>query len=167
MLFQLFTEHGAHGDAKEYWTLPVNRFSCYNWNTPFSLHQKVKKWGTEKPEYDNRNVCCCFFKQRKTLNMNHCTPKPDYSTVFTSSSPKTSLISSRGDKEATEEKAVSLSTASLTLQHWLSVICSGHLSDTQHPASLHGKEVLKHPTPVPKRYHLTSSTCPSPALGHG
>lgn len=126
------------------------------------------KQGT-KPEYDNRNVCSCFFRQKKTSNINHWTPGPslpDYSTKFTSNSPKTSSISSAGDKEATEDNAVSLSTVSLTLQHWLNVICSGHLSDTQHPVSLHGKEVfLKHP--FPERYHLNCSTCPGPALGHG
>lgn len=121
---------------------PVKLYSLLHLKHSVQLHEWVIKQET-KLESDNRTGTLSFFKQEKTLNMSLCMSGPfvtDYSTTYTLSSPKTSSISSTWDKKAAGDNAVSLCTASLTLQHRLNAICSGHLSDTQHPVSDWGRE---------------------------
>lgn len=67
-------------------------------------------------------------------------------------SSKPGLISSAEDN-----------VVSLTIQHCLNVIRGGHLSDNQLPVLLQGREVLKHPSPVPKMV-LSELPAPAPAL---
>lgn len=99
-------------------------------------------------------ICMCFFfSQQKILNTKHfilgATQRGLFhnmwslSTRFTSVSLWSGWISSAEDKEALEDNVVFLHTVSLTSQHCLNVISSGHLSDTQHPEWLLRKKGLK------------------------
>lgn len=118
-----------------------------------------------KLHYYNSNVKSCLFNQKKIVNIICCVSHKTMGTFlkkFTSTSWKTSWTSSAEDKEEAQDNDVFFTTFSLTLHHWLNVICSEHLSDTQHPVLLQGKDNFKStksPTQSLKWNHLKFSTC--------